>query len=974
MRKSTRLISLLLGLCWAVAGWADVPFTPTTIENGEFVVGTKWYTIKIGANGYVISDNEDASYISLATSTTEYEDADLWCFVGNDTDGYQIYNKQAGVGKVLASPTTMSGTTGATAYVVLKDTSDLTGYTDLWLFADSDDLGDEINGQYMYQKSTTANKVNNRDNILAFWTGGADAGSTLNIEFAETTIEVLASTGSFTSSNSAGTWHAVWQSTAEDPQITLSCGYNNMTTSNDCLVGYVGSQVSSQDYTIATTSDYVIAAYTLDFVMAASNSVTVSGGGQSYTSSSEPQTLSVSGLSEQSAAFNIAGGNYGIVMSNFIVTVRVATVPPEEQFEVFVTAADATVPYRIPAIAQAQNGNLIAVADYRYSGGDIGSGELDLRGRISKDNGATWGDIFTIVRGSDYTDTSTFMHTGFGDPAIVADRESNRVLLMSCTGAVMYPSGTRNNHQGIARFYSEDGGETWSTPTDISETIYSQFDACEIGTANSMFIGSGRVFQSSTVKVGEYYRLYCAVLFKDVNSVEKNYVLYSDNFGESWSILGGVNVAPIPSGANEPKTEELPDGSILVSSRCTGGRYYNIFNFTNSAAAEGSWGTMAFSGSSNDGVTATSNSCNGEVMILPARRTSDGQGVYVALQSVPFGSGRTNVGIHYKELESLADFDTATNFAKDWDGKHQASYLGSAYSTMTLQQDSTIGFLYEEETYGTDYTIVYKNYTLAYITDSAYVYDPTIVKDSVVNAGMPARYAALDSCFGTFVGNLVADAKPAVTAAYNAYAAAPSKDLYEAFNAAVANADRVEIEAGKLYRLRNYERADATMYLLASTSALGAATIDEESTYQLFEFIADEDEEGLWYVRNEGAGVYIGRTPAVYSAIPVTTSASYAYSVSSSMEGLSALICDNPTNSSYPAIHLNSSYSLVPWTSTSEGSLWYIEPTDIVSAIESAEIETNEEPETFYDLSGRKVEQLKKGVYVTNKRRKVYVK
>ena len=45
---------------------------------------------------------------------------------------------------------------------------------------------------------------------------------------------------------------------------------------------------------------------------------------------------------------------------------------------------------------------------------------------------------------------------------------------------------------------------------------------------------------------------------------------------------------------------------------------------------------------------------------------------------------------------------------------------GSAYSTMCFQKDSTIAFLYEEETHGAGYTIVYKNYTLEDITDGAY--------------------------------------------------------------------------------------------------------------------------------------------------------------------------------------------------------------------------------------------------------------
>jgi sialidase-1 len=112
-------------------------------------------------------------------------------------------------------------------------------------------------------------------------------------------------------------------------------------------------------------------------------------------------------------------------------------------------------------------------------------------------------------------------------------------------------------------------------------------------------------------------------LVKDVNGTHVNFVLYSDDFGENWTILGDPNVAPIPSGADEPKADELPDGSVLVSSRVTGGRYYNIFSYTDSKKAEGCWGTHCFSGESNNGTTAVSNSTNGEIISIPAKRISE---------------------------------------------------------------------------------------------------------------------------------------------------------------------------------------------------------------------------------------------------------------------------------------------------------------------------------------------------------------
>ena len=69
---------------------ATLPFKPTTIVDGKFAVGTVWYTMQIGASQHIISDNGTAENIALQRTTTQLEDADLWCFVGNKTDGFKI--------------------------------------------------------------------------------------------------------------------------------------------------------------------------------------------------------------------------------------------------------------------------------------------------------------------------------------------------------------------------------------------------------------------------------------------------------------------------------------------------------------------------------------------------------------------------------------------------------------------------------------------------------------------------------------------------------------------------------------------------------------------------------------------------------------------------------------------------------------------------------------------------------------------
>lgn len=415
----------------------------------------------------------------------------------------------------------------------------------------------------------------------------------------------------------------------------------------------------------------------------------------------------------------------------FAMLASCAVTMAQQRCEIFYTRTFDDIPYRIPAIAARADGTIICVADYRFSRQDIGivkDGRIDLHLRRSEDGGKTWGEIYTLVEGKG-AESPDFMNVAFGDPCIVADRESNRVMVMSCAGNVAYIRGQRDYHQGIARFYSDDGGKSWSKPTDIADDIYSQFDNGKWGPARSMFVASGRVLQSRYVKVGKYYRLYCAVLQTVANGEWMNFVLFSDDFGESWSVLGGVGQAPIMKGADEAKVEELPGGGLLISSRTNNnGRNFNIFTFSDVKRGEGSWGEMAHSSKHNGGVYSDRNACNGELMVVPVKRKSDNKPMYLLLQSLPFGPQRTHVGIYYKPLESSADVASPERIAENWEGRFEITPRTSAYSTMALQSDGSIGFLYEEdELYdrrGGGYSIVYDNFSVEQITEGKYSYNP----------------------------------------------------------------------------------------------------------------------------------------------------------------------------------------------------------------------------------------------------------
>ena len=388
-------------------------------------------------------------------------------------------------------------------------------------------------------------------------------------------------------------------------------------------------------------------------------------------------------------------------------------------------------PYRIPAIATAPNGDIFAICDYRPCGNDIGYGEVDLVCRVSSDNGVTWTQERTIADGLGHINDGIWK-MGFGDPAIVADRESNKVLVMSVCGNRTCWDGNYGeenaNPNRVSRLYityDEEKKEwVYGAPEEVTESIYPKFvDKDGNVHAASLFIGAGKICQSRVVKKGEYYRLYCAVW--NVTKTQRqhhNYVIYSDDFGQTWNVLGDLGYENCASKwGNEPKVEELPDGTVVLSSRKYNGRYFNLFTFADETYTTGSWMGEVGSNEVENGLSFGGNSTNGEIYKVKAVHKETGRICDLMFQSIPTGNDRSNVAIYYKEMEYNEDGTnkyTSTTFAQNWTkGKH-VSTKGSCYSTMIMQADGRIGFFFEEEPSG--YCMVYIPYSIEDLTGGLY--------------------------------------------------------------------------------------------------------------------------------------------------------------------------------------------------------------------------------------------------------------
>ena len=395
----------------------------------------------------------------------------------------------------------------------------------------------------------------------------------------------------------------------------------------------------------------------------------------------------------------------------------------------FNSANHSSTPYRIPAIATLSNGDVIAIADQRPCGADVGNGEVDIYAKISSNNGSTWTPSSTdpSADGTGLKIADGTSSNGYGDAAVVANRESGEVMAICVAGKVVFSNGSSSKHNKMARLHSSDYGKTWKTE-DVTTSFFDNL----LPNAYTMFMASGKILQSTKVKKGNYYRLYGALLVRQkknwLSKENVNYVVYSDDFGKTWAILGGGSCI---SSADEAKVEELPNGNIVVSSRKSGGRYFNVFSFSNLESATGSWGstsTCSFGGS---------NATNGELLMYHnVTNVSTGEKTNIILQSLPTGSSRSNVAVFYKVIDNNTSY-SSSSFTSGWTKGIEVDNGASGYSTMTILPNGEIGFLYEDN-YDTskadgDYSdIVYVPLTVSEITGGAYTYTSSeVVKETV---------------------------------------------------------------------------------------------------------------------------------------------------------------------------------------------------------------------------------------------------
>lgn len=365
---------------------------------------------------------------------------------------------------------------------------------------------------------------------------------------------------------------------------------------------------------------------------------------------------------------------------------------------------DGAVAYRIPVLTTAWDGSLVAITDNRkYSTSDIPQ-DIDIVVRRSTDNGKTWSEPVTMAKGTGY-------QQGFGDACIVKTNTENELLCMFIGGQGL---GASTPHERIKTYVSrsQDNGQTWSTPEDISSQIF----AGERSNWYASFCAAG-----NGLKTRNGILMFVAAMRHNSSSTLYNHVVYSNDNGETWNVS---NCAMM--GGDESKVVELNDGRILMSIRHQGGgeRFYTISDNVPTKDEPVSW-TQKNTSTCDSWADMIEPACNGDIVRYTS--TIDGFDKDRILHTVPNDrSTRQNVSMFISYDEG-----------KTWSIKKTLCKALSAYSSIAILNDGTIGVYLEDRIYNPNqdeydvYSTHFLNFSLDWLTNGADTYTEPDGRESV---------------------------------------------------------------------------------------------------------------------------------------------------------------------------------------------------------------------------------------------------
>ena len=329
--------------------------------------------------------------------------------------------------------------------------------------------------------------------------------------------------------------------------------------------------------------------------------------------------------------------------------------------------------FRIPAIARAKDGSLLAVYDMRYLSARDLQGHMDIGLSRSTDGGQTWADPVPIMDMGEFGGKPQ-TENGCSDPNILVDPQTGEIFVSAVwthgkpgshqwTGKGSEPGHdlTRSSQFLIVR--SKDHGKTWSAPenrtTQLKDPTWHLFAPAP---------GNGIALSDGTLVMPTQGR--------DAQGKPFSNIMFSRDHGTTWSVS-----SPARSDTTECAVATLSDGSLLLNMRDNRNRAAN-------AATNG----RAISITRDLGKTWT---------VHPADRSALPEPVCMAsMISHTLPDGRNALlfsNPHHKNSRRDMTIQLSLDDGKTWPEKHRMllDSKGGSYSTLVMIDAQTLGILYE---------------------------------------------------------------------------------------------------------------------------------------------------------------------------------------------------------------------------------------------------------------------------------------
>lgn len=340
--------------------------------------------------------------------------------------------------------------------------------------------------------------------------------------------------------------------------------------------------------------------------------------------------------------------------------------------------------YRIPAMIVLENnaehkGRIITVTDRRYDNNEDLPNKIDLVARYSDDNGNSWSTPKTIA--GEYIDSLNNQGPdyGYGDAAIVETTDGKIICLMAADRR--YQRSTYDDRIKVYQTSSDDGGKTWERPKEISDLIYDAPYKDASAKLQGVFVTSGKgLCLKHQKRKSANGRIMFAMVCKFSEWPYYNYIVYSDDNGKTWNVSKNA----VFEGGDEAKLVEERDGTVIISTRRSGERGFNV-----SHDGGLTWGK----GYTNKDLWG--NSCNADMLVY-----SDD----VYLHTMPNAEDRRNLTIY-----------ASKDKGKTWPYKYVFNSLPGAYSSIVKCADGSIGIYYEDGTMSDHYSMNFITIPLEWI-------------------------------------------------------------------------------------------------------------------------------------------------------------------------------------------------------------------------------------------------------------------